>query len=313
MGGRTKVIDLTWRLPGPFATNLLAKQGMEVIKYEDRKYRDPFLLWDWDPSFAEIYHAFQEPKELRLCDFSSSEDVEAMHREIASADGVVMSLPPRVEAKLGLSEEDVAERYGGSEIAFLRLGFRPEDSRSAHDLNTLAQSELLRMHILGRTDDIIAPPFLPVTGLFFSHHIAITLLAEMLAGKGSRALRQEWCWLQDAVDRTRDAYYPASIRDRRPETFLHNGRFPCYNIYRTADGGHVAMACVEPKFWSRFRELTGLDQLGDEEGLVDGARGEEVKQEILAVIKSRTASEWKEVFDQEDVCVDVMTPGNAIA
>ncbi len=304
-----KIIDLTWRLPGPFATSLLAKQGMEVIKYEDRNYRDPFLLWEWDPSFAEIYHAFQEPKELRLCDFSDQGDVSAIQKEIESADGVVMSLPPRVEAKLGLREEEVAGRYEGYGISFLRLGFRPDDNRSAHDLNTLAQSELLRMHVLDRTDEIIPPPFLPVTGLFFSHHIAISLLVQILRTRGGDCPTQEWCWLQDAVDRVRDGYYPASIQDRAPETFLHNGRFPCYNIYRTKDGGHVAMACVEPKFWSRFRELTGLgDQLGDGDGLIDGQRGEEVKGMILSRIREKSAAEWDALFSAEDVCVDVLMP-----
>ena len=304
-----KIIDLTWRLPGPFATSLLARQGMEVIKYEDRKYRDPFLLWEWDPSFAEIYHAFQKPKELRLIDFGDAGDIGALHDEIESADGVVMSLPPRVESKLGLSEEEVSAKFGERGISFQRLGFRPDDDRSAHDLNTLAQSELLRMHILDREDDIIPPPFLPVTGLFFSHHIAISLLAQILRTREGTETTQEWCWLQEAVDRVRDGYYPSSIQQRTPETFLHNGRFPCYNIYRTRDGGHVAMACVEPKFWSRFRELTGLsDALGDGDGLVDGQRGEEVKRQILGVIQQRDAAEWHELFSSEDVCVDVLLP-----
>lgn len=304
-----KIIDLTWRLPGPFATSLLARQGMEVIKFEDQKYRDPFLSWDWDPSFADIYQAFQEPKELRLCDFSNASDVAAIHTEIETADGVVMSLPPRVEAKLGLSQQEVVSRFEGRGISFLRLGFRPDDDRSAHDLNTLAQSELLRMHVLDRTDEIIPPPFLPVTGLFFSHHIAISLLVQMLRTGGGDLPSQEWCWLQDAVDRVRDGYYPVSIQDRAPETFLHNGRFPCYNIYRTRDGGHVAMACVEPKFWTRFRELTGLaGLLADEDGLVDGQRGEEVKQVILGKIRERDAAVWHALFCKEDVCVDVLMP-----
>ena len=37
-----------------------------------------------------------------------------------------------------------------------------------------------------------------------------------------------------------------------------------YEFPRTADGGYMAMACVEPKFWSRFRQLSGLDELGDD-------------------------------------------------
>lgn len=302
------IIDLTWRLPGPLAAYLLAKQGMNVIKYEDRAHRDPFLKWSWDPAFAEVYHAFQQPKELRLIDFGSSDDVAALHREIAAADAVVMSFPERVEQKLGLTEAEIAERFRGAGVCFTRLGFRPGGNESAHDLNTLAQSGLLKMHILDRTDDIIAPPFLPVTGIFFSHHIAITVLATVLQQRDQAEPIQNWCWLQDAVDNAQQAYYPHSIQDRTPATFLHNGRFPCYNIYRTADGGYLAMASVEPKFWLRFRELTGLTELGEDDGLCDGERAQQVKRIILERVKSRTADEWRKIFEAEDVCVDVVGP-----
>lgn len=303
-----KIIDLTWRLPGPLGTYLLAKQGMEVIKYEDVAYRDPFLKWSWDPAFAEVYKAFQAPKELQLIDFGNEEHVRALHEDIRTADAVVMSFPPRVEQKLGLTEEEVAARYTGAGVCFTRLGFRQDSNEAAHDLNTLVHSNLLKMHILDRTDDIIAPPFLPVTGIFFSHHIAITVLATVLEQRGSEEPIQNWCWLQDAVDNAQEAYYPASVQDRTPATFLHNGRFPCYNIYRTADGGYVAMACVEPKFWQRFRELTDLTHLADDDGLAGEGRAVEVKEEILQKIRSRSAGEWAAVFAGENVCVDVVEP-----
>lgn len=301
-----KIIDLTWRLPGPLATYYLAHQGMQVIKFEDANHRDPFLKWSWDPAFAEIYHAFQKPKELRLIDFGNAGDVAALHEEIRTADAVVMGFPRRVEEKLGLTEEEIAARFSG--ICFTRLGFRPGDDHSAHDLNTTAQSNLLKMHILDRTDDIIAPPLLPVTGMFFSYHIAVTVLATALQQKSRPDPIQNWCYLQDAVDQSQAAYYPAGIQDRTPATFLHNGRFPCYNIYRTADGGYLAVAAVEPKFWLRFRELTGLQELGDDDGLSHDDRAAEVKSVILRAVKSRTADEWRAIFQGEDSCVDLVGP-----
>ncbi|HVZ37657.1 MAG TPA: CoA transferase [Candidatus Kapabacteria bacterium] len=301
-----KIIDLTWRLPGPLATYFLARQGMQVIKYEDVQHRDPFLKWSWDPAFETVYHAFQQPKELRLIDFNSPDDAAALRAEIATADAVVMSFPPRVEAKLGLREHEIAGAFSG--VSFTRLGFRPGDDHSAHDLNTMAQSHLLKMHILDRTDDIIAPPFLPVTGMFFSYHIAITVLATAMRQRGEQAPIQNWCYLQDAVDHAQEAYYPATLQERTPATFLHNGRFPCYNMYRTRDGGYLAVAAVEPKFWSRFRELAGLDDLDDDDGLVDGPRAAQVKERILARVRQRTADEWREIFHGENTCVDLVGP-----
>jgi crotonobetainyl-CoA:carnitine CoA-transferase CaiB-like acyl-CoA transferase len=301
-----RIIDLSWRLPGPLATYFLAKQGMEVIKYEDIHHRDPFLKWYWDPAFAEVYDAFQRVKETRLIDFGSEADATALRDAIRTADAVVMGFPPRVEAKLGLTAEQIEGEFEG--ICFTRLGFRPGDDHSAHDLNTMAQSNLLKMHILDRADDIIAPPFLPVTGMFFSYHIAITVLATMLEQKGRSEPIQNWCYLQDAVDHAQQAYYPASIQERTPATFLHNGRFPCYNIYRTKDGGYLAVAAVEPKFWERFRALTGLTDLGDDDGLADGERAAEVKRRILAAVKGKRTDEWRAIFAGHDSCVDLVGP-----
>jgi crotonobetainyl-CoA:carnitine CoA-transferase CaiB-like acyl-CoA transferase len=89
-------------------------------------------------------------------------------------------------------------------------------------------------------------------------------MATTFQQKGREEPIQNWCYLQDAVDQVQQAYFPPSIQDRSPATFLHNGRFPCYNLYRTSDGGYLAMAAVEPKFWARFRELAGLLELADE-------------------------------------------------
>lgn len=300
------VIDLTWRLPGPLATYLLALQDMTVIKYEDTQHRDPFLKWHWDPAFADIYDAFQEPKELKLIDFGSDRDIEELHRAIAGADAVVMGFPERVESKLGLTTADIAHRHSG--VCFTRLGFRPDDDHAAHDLNTLAQSNLLKMHVLDRTDDIIAPPLLPDTGIFFAHHIAITVLATVHRQKSQTEPIQNWCYLQDAVDRVQRAYYPEQLQSRTPATFLHNGRFPCYNLYRTSDGGYLAVAAVEPKFWTQFRELTGLTELADDDGLVDGDRAIEVKRAIFGRISACTADEWRAVFAGRNACVDVIGP-----
>jgi|GEM_PF-455009 len=300
------IVDLSWRLPGPLATYYLARQGARVIKVEDRNYRDPFLLWDWDPAFASVYNAFQGPKELRLLDFGAPEDVQALGELIATADAVVMSLPPRVEEKLRLTPKDIADRFRG--VAFVRLGFRPGDTHSAHDLNTLAQSGLLAMHLLDRTDPVVAPPFLPVTGMFFGYHIATTVLATILEQRNDSTPLQQWCYLQDAVDQSTEAYYPSDLHGRIPATFLHNGRFPCYNLYRTSDGGYLAVAAVEAKFWSRFRDLAGLADLADGDGLVDGERAHDVKRRIAEAIGGRTAEEWAGIFEGEDACVDVLGP-----
>lgn len=301
-----KIIDLSWRLPGPLATYLLAKQGFEVIKYEDKNFRDPFLKWSWDNSFEHIYNAFQQDKELKLIDFDNETDIAKLHQEIKSANAVVMSLPEKIEQKLRLTEEDINNTF--SSVCFIRLAYKEGSNHNAHDLNTLVHSNLIRLHILNRTDDIIAPPMLPITGMFYSQHIAITVLSSILNQSNKKLPIQIWCYLDDSTRIAQQAYYPETIWDREPATFLHNGRFPCYNIYRTRDNGYMAIAVVEPKFWQRFRELTELMNLSNEDGLTQNQRGEEVKKIIFEKINSKSSSEWSAIFQNENCCVDIILP-----
>ena len=39
------------------------------------------------------------------------------------------------------------------------------------------------------------------------------------------------------------------------------GGAPCYNVYRCADGGHVALGIIEGHFWHRFCDAVGLAEL----------------------------------------------------
>src|SRR6266568_9626796 len=48
------------------------------------------------------------------------------------------------------------------------------------------------------------------------------------------------------------------------ETLL-TGVFPFYNLYETQDGRWLAVATVEPKFWTRMCELVGAPDLADQQ------------------------------------------------
>ena len=73
------------------------------------------------------------------------------------------------------------------------------------------------------------------------------------------------------------------------------GRLACYRIYETADGRHVTLAALEPKFWSRFCELVGRpDLLG---------RRADAHVELEELFRTQTVAQWLELFAGEDVMV----------
>ena len=80
------------------------------------------------------------------------------------------------------------------------------------------------------------------------------------------------------------------------------GSVPCYNVYRTKDGGFITLAALEPKFWSRFlHKIERMDLM--EEQLAKGDAFEKAYGDLQRVFLTKTRKEWMEFFGDEDVCV----------
>ena len=67
-------------------------------------------------------------------------------------------------------------------------------------------------------------------------------------------------------------------------------------MYATADGRHLTVAALEPKFFTRLCELVGRPHLVARQFAPDDG-------ELAAVFAERTLAEWLELFDGEAVCV----------
>jgi len=76
------------------------------------------------------------------------------------------------------------------------------------------------------------------------------------------------------------------------------GGLACYNIYETADGRHVALAALEPTFWSDFCRLAGRNDL------LERQFDRTIKSEVAALFKQRTLAAWVEQFSSSDGCLE---------
>jgi alpha-methylacyl-CoA racemase len=73
-----------------------------------------------------------------------------------------------------------------------------------------------------------------------------------------------------------------------------------YEVYATADGGHVAVGAIEPQFYAELLRLMELDPA--EAPQWDRARWPELKQRFAEVFLSRTRDEWAKVLETGDAC-----------
>jgi alpha-methylacyl-CoA racemase len=87
-----------------------------------------------------------------------------------------------------------------------------------------------------------------------------------------------------------------------PGDGILTGRYPCYRLYRCADG-FLAVGTLEPKFWRGFVEAIGVPGVADL-GFAEGDDGARTVAMVEQVLRTRTRAEWQEALAGLDVCVE---------
>jgi len=82
--------------------------------------------------------------------------------------------------------------------------------------------------------------------------------------------------------------------------------------YRCADGGHISVQCLEPKFYAIFLRLLGLDTDPDFARQFDPALWPSLSERLAAIFAARPRDHWTALFAGSDACVaPVLSPAEA--
>ncbi len=297
-----RVLDLTRLLPGGLATQLLSDQGAEVIKVEEPVRGD--YMRNAPPTARGISYSFllvNQGKKSVALNLKDPRGRELFHRLVPTADVLIEQFRPGVAQRLGVGYEDVRELR--PDIVYCSLSgygaHGPYRDRAGHDLNYDALSGLLYMN---STDGRPILPAIPIadmaSGLLASYSVVAALLLRERTGRGSyldlslfdAAVLMNLMNLAEAL----------SGKEARPGGTFLTGLFPFYDVYETADGRFVTLAAIEERFWLRFCEIVGREEL-KEKHFVVGDEGEQVRRSLRRIFKSRTLEDWNEAFEGEDV------------
>jgi len=292
-----RVVDLTRLLPGPYATQLLADLGADVVKVESpdgdfSRYSEPFL-----DGTGGIFSMVNRGKRSVELDLKDEQALEAFYALVEDADAVVEGYRPGVADRLGVGYDDV--RAHNKDIVYCSLsGYGQEGDlreKSGHDLNYAAYAGLLDMT---RTDEgEPAIPGYPVGDMSGGMTAAFAVVSALLGREHGAGGEYIDASMAESVLSFSQAVVPEALEggDAAGETPLSGG-YACYNIYETADGEHATLAGLEPKFWYEFCEVVGREDLvGDHPG------DEETYDEVAEIFASKTLEEWNETFKGTDV------------
>lgn len=314
-----RVLDLTRLLPGPYATQLLADLGADVIKIEDTGPGDyaremPPLT---DEGIGTVFDAVNRGKRSVAIDLKTDAGTDVFYDLLGSADVVIESFRPGVTDRLGIDYATVSEHR--SDIVYCSLtGYGqngPYADRVGHDLNYIGLAGLLDM----TRDDTEERPRVPgyqiadlAGGLFAAFSICSALLSRELGNSSGEYVDVA---MTDAVVSFSQAIASEALRgtDPKPGETPLAGEYPWYGVYETKDGKYVTLGALEPKFFEAFCSAVGRPELVDSHGSADSAERAALREELEAIFAERTRDQWVGTLSDVDAAVGgVYTPQEAL-
>ena len=313
-----RVLDLTTLYPGPLATMVLADLGATVIRV-DAPERDDLLRWmpPHDPTGqGAVWRMVGRNKQSVALDLKQEAGRQALLRLVDKADVLVEQFRPGVMERLGLGWTALHARNPAlvlcSISAFGQTG--PMARRVGHDIGFLARAGI-SWH-LGRRNQGPLPLGVLVGDVGGGSWPAITGVLAALLQRGRTGLGQhvDIAMADGALWMNTLAAMRALAADEDADAeggWLDGGSF--YDYYRTADGRHLAVGALEPKFFADFLRAIGREDL-EPLYLADGDDGARLKDGIAAAIATRDLAAWTQVFGALDCCVEpVARPTEAVA
>jgi len=307
-----RVLDLTRYLPGGFATLWLADLGADVIKIESPGVGD-LGRWLGDPNGSGLgpYFAALNRGKRSLClDLKATGDVETFLKLVQTADVLIESFRPGVMARLGL-DYDKLSAINPRLIYCAISGYGqngPASHRPGHDLDYVAESGMLSVGAMQQTPLPLPVQIADVGGgaMPALTSILAALLARTRSGRGQfldvSMLGGTLAWLAFLLPV--QAATPGV--DEPSGTGMLTGRSLCYNVYECADGRHLAISALEPKFWFEVCERLARPDLKPL-GFNPQPGAEERMAAFRAFIRSQPLAHWLACLGDDVCCAPVLT------
>lgn len=308
-----RVLDLTTVVMGPFATQILADYGADVMKLEPpegdvMRHNAPMR----SKGMGHIFMNANRNKRSLVLDLKRPEAREACLALAKTADVLIYNIRPQAMARLKLSYDEV--RAVNPRILYVgAFGYSqrgPYAAKAAYD--DLIQGAV-GLPWLAREAGAESPRYIPATiadrsvGLHIVNAVCAGLYRREKSGVGQRIDVPMFESLLQTVLGEHMGGYTYEPQEGKPgyARMLAKERRP----YETRDG-HVCVLVYNDKQWRAYFDLIGRpDLLQDPRFATQEARSKDFEGAyalIAAEMKKRTTAEWIAAFEKADIPVQRM-------
>ena len=335
-----RVLDLTEYVAGPFAGQLLADMGAEVLKLEppsgDQWRLTNMVAADESRNFLSVNRG----KRSLVVDLKTPEGKEIAYRAIARSDVVLSSYRPGVAERLGMDYAALAaikpDLIYAKNTAFGSVG--PYAGKPGFDLVAQAMTGIISFESFGRAGRPQGITSAAITdycaGMNLAYAVVCAIVQRNATGEGQEVETSLFAsgialqyrplmsidlfdleGRQALIERLDEASAKGTRRDEAindPDApgYQRTGApalatNPYYNVYRTRDS-HMVIACLNNRLRRASARLLGVHDPRVEidewdSTTLDPDEAAKLNAQIDAIFETRTTEEWCAAFEAAGV------------
>jgi crotonobetainyl-CoA:carnitine CoA-transferase CaiB-like acyl-CoA transferase len=299
-----KIVEAASYVTGPFATQLLADMGADVIKIEEPKHGDPFRGWG-ERNYAATFCSLNRNKKSVTIDLRQTAGREIALKLAAQADVLIQNFRPGVMEKYGLGYEAV--RNINSKIVYCSIsGFGPIGPyRDMPGYDTVGQA---RSGLLSLLTDPGKPQGMGIsfsdhlTGMYACYGVLGALINRLLTGEGQHVetslLRASVAFIGENAAR----FFETGHVPRRKHRTTTAGVF----AFEDRQGLPFVLHMSSPdKFWRALFEVVGKPQWAEDPRFNNRkARTENydaLYEQLQPIFRSGDRADWLRRLTEKDV------------
>ena len=299
-----KIVEAASYVTGPFASQLLADMGAEVIKIEEPKRGDPFRGWG-EKNYSATFCSLNRNKKSVTLDLRFEAGRNIAFKLAAGTDVLIENFRPGVMEKRGLGYEQV--RAANPKIIYCSIsGFGQQGPyRDMPGYDTIGQA---RSGLLSLLTDPGKPQGMGIsfsdhlTGMYACYGVLSALVNRSMTGEGQRVetslLRASVSFVAENAAR----YFETGHVPRRAHRTKTAGVF----AFVDQDGLPFVLHMSSPdKFWRGMFDVVGKPEWADDarfrdrKGRIDNH--EALSEMLQEIFRRGRRNDWLRRLQEKDV------------